>query len=277
MPPIVKRMFLLVVVGLVIGYLLLIAYVYAKQGAMLYFPAKEIESTPHNIGLEYQELTLKTKDGVDISAWYIPAEDARGFLLFCHGNAGNISHRLDSIRIFHGLGLSVLIFDYRGYGKSQGSPDEEGTYYDAEAAWDYLVNILHVKPEKIVLFGRSLGSAVVAELALRKQASALIIESGFTSVPDLGKKFFPHLPVSLISRYHYASISKVGKIKIPKLFVHSPEDEIVPFEHGVKLFEKASEPKEFLKIVGGHNEGFLLSGKVYVDGLQAFISRYLPN
>ncbi len=270
-------MFLLVVVGLVIGYLLLIAYVYAKQGAMLYFPAKEIESTPHNIGLEYQELTLKTKDGVDISAWYIPAEDARGFLLFCHGNAGNISHRLDSIRIFHGLGLSVLIFDYRGYGKSQGSPDEEGTYYDAEAAWDYLVNILHVKPEKIVLFGRSLGSAVVAELALRRQASALIIESGFTSVPDLGKKFFPHLPVSLISRYHYASISKVGKIKIPKLFVHSPEDEIVPFEHGVKLFEKASEPKEFLKIVGGHNEGFLLSGKVYVDGLQAFISRYLPN
>lgn len=270
-------MLLLVVVGLVIGYLLLIAYVYAKQGAMLYFPTKEIEATPHNIGLDYQELTLKTKDSVNISAWYIPAEDARGFLLFCHGNAGNISHRLDSIRIFHGLGLSVLIFDYRGYGKSQGSPGEEGTYNDAEAAWDYLVNILHVKPEKIVLFGRSLGSAVVIELALRKQASALIIESGFTSVPDLGKKFFPHLPVRLISRYHYESISKVEKIKIPKLFVHSPEDEIVPFDQGVNLFEKASEPKEFLKIVGGHNEGFLLSGKVYVDGLQAFIYRYLPN
>lgn len=277
LPGIVKRMLLLIIGGLVIGYLLLIAYVYAKQGSMLYFPTKEIEATPHNIGLEYQELTLHTKDGLDISAWYIPADNARGFLLFCHGNAGNISHRLDSIRIFHDLGLGVLIFDYRGYGKSRGSPDEEGTYLDAEAAWDYLVNILHVKPEKIVLFGRSLGSAVAAEVALRKQASALIIESGFTSVPDLGSKFFPHLPVRFLSRYRYESISKVGRIKIPKLFIHSPEDEIVPYEQGVKLFERACEPKEFLRITGGHNDGFLLSGKEYADGLKTFLSRYLSG
>ncbi len=266
----------LIVGGLVIGYLLLIAYVYARQGAMLYFPTKEIEATPRTIGLDYQELTLRTKDGLDISAWYIPADDARGFVLFCHGNAGNISHRLDSIQIFHSLGLGVLIFDYRGYGKSGGFPDEEGTYIDAETAWDYLVNILHVKPEKIVLFGRSLGSAVAAEIALRKQAGTLIMESGFTSVPDLGKKFFPYLPVGLISRYHYESIRKVGKIKIPKLFIHSPGDEIVPHEQGVELFERASEPKEFLSISGGHNEGFLLSGKEYVDGLKTFLSRYLP-
>ncbi len=277
LPLIVKRMFLLLIASLAAGYLLLIAYVYTKQGEMLYFPAREIEATPYNIGLDYQDLTVGTRDGVDISAWYIPAEDARGFLLFCHGNAGNISHRLDSIKIFHSLGLSVLIFDYRGYGRSKGSPDEEGTYRDAEAAWDYLINVLHVRPEKIVLFGRSLGSAVAAELALRKQAGALIMESGFTSVPDLGKKFFPHLPVRLISRYHYESINKVGRIKLPKLFIHSPEDEIVPYEQGAKLFERAREPKELLKIVGGHNEGFLLSGKVYVDGLDAFLSRYLPD
>ena len=275
--PNIKRMLLLALVGLVIGYLLLIAYVYARQGAMLYFPAKEIEATPHNIGLDYQDVTVRTKDGVEISAWYIPADNARGFILFCHGNAGNISHRLDSIKIFHRLGLGVLIFDYRGYGKSKGSPDEEGTYSDAEAAWDYLVNILHVKPEKIVLFGRSLGSAVAVELALRRQAGAIIMESAFTSVPDLGKKFFPHLPVSLISRYHYESISKVGRIRLPKLFIHSPEDEIVPYEQGAGLFERARDPKEFLKITGGHNEGFLLSGKIYVDGLDAFISEYLPD
>jgi fermentation-respiration switch protein FrsA (DUF1100 family) len=277
LPRIVKRMFLLVIVSLAIGYLLLIAYVYVKQGEMLYYPEKKIDATPYDIGLDFQDLTLRTKDGVDISAWYIPAEDARGFVLFCHGNAGNISHRLDSIKIFHSLGLGVLIFDYRGYGKSKGSPDEEGTYRDAESAWDYLVNVLHVKPAKIVLFGRSLGSAVAAEVALRKQAGALIMESGFTSVPDLGKKFFPHLPVGLISRYHYESINKVGRIKLPKLFIHSPEDEIVPYEQGARLFEKASEPKELLKIVGGHNEGFLLSGKVYVKGMGAFISRYLPD
>ncbi len=276
-PDNVKRMLFLVIISLAIGYLLLVAYVFVTQRGMLYFPSREIETTPHDIGLDYQDLTLKTLDGVDISAWYIPTEDARGFVLFCHGNAGNISHRFDSIKIFHRLGLGVLIFDYRGYGKSKGSPDEEGTYRDAEAAWDYLVNVLHMKPEKIVLFGRSLGSAVAAELALRKQAGALIMESAFTSAPDLGKKFFPLLPVRLISRYHYESIDKVGKIKLPKLFIHSPGDEIVPYEQGVRLFEEASDPKEFLRITGGHNEGFLLAGKVYVDGLDAFISRHLSD
>ncbi len=273
----VKRMLFLVIVSLATGYLLLVSYAYVTQGGMLYFPSREIEATPCDIGLDFQELTLRTRDGVDISAWYIPAEDERGLVLFCHGNAGNISHRLDSIKIFHGLGLGVLIFDYRGYGKSKGSPDEEGTYRDAEAAWDYLINVLHVKPEKIVLFGRSLGSAVAAELALRKQAGALIMESAFTSVPDLGKKFFPYLPVRLISRYHYESISKVGRIKLPKLFIHSPGDEIVPYAQGVRLFEGATDPKEFLRITGGHNEGFLLSGNVYIDGLDAFISEHLTD
>ncbi|MGD1074778.1 MAG: alpha/beta hydrolase, partial [Thermodesulfovibrionales bacterium] len=236
---IIKRMLLAVAIGLALGYILLVAYVYAKQGSMLYFPSREMEATPLTIGLRYEDLTLRTADGLNIAAWYVPAEDQRGAVLFCHGNAGNISHCLDSIRIFHSLDLGVLIFDYRGYGRSQGSPDENGTYRDAEAAWDYLVNSLRVRPEHIVLFGRSLGSAVAAEIALRKQAGALIMESGFTSVPDLGEKFFPHLPVRLIARYHYASISKVDNIKIPKLFIHSPADEIVPYEQGLKLFEKA--------------------------------------
>lgn len=273
----VKRMALQVILGLVLVYLLFMAYVYVKQGSMLYFPLKEIEVTPHAIGLDYQELTLRTKDGVDISAWYVPVNGARGHVLFCHGNAGNISHRLDSLRIFHSLGLGVLIFDYRGYGKSKGSPDEEGTYQDAEAAWDYLVSSLKVKTEKIVLFGRSLGSAVAAETALRKQAGILIMESGFTSVPDLGSTFYPYLPVRLLSKYRYASIEKVGRITIPKLFIHSPEDEIIPYEQGRRLFERASEPREFLQLSGGHNEGFLLSGKMYVDGLRGFLSRYLSK
>jgi fermentation-respiration switch protein FrsA (DUF1100 family) len=272
----VKRMLLVVAIGLVLGYLLLVAYVYAKQGSMLYFPTKEIEATPLDVGLDYRELTLQTKDGIVISAWLIPAEDARGAVLFCHGNGGNISHRLDSIRIFHNLGLDVLIFDYRGYGRSQGSPDEEGTYLDAEAAWAYLVNDLRVKPQSVVIFGRSLGSAVAAEIALRKQTGVLIMESGFTSVPELGKKFYPHLPVRLISRYHYASIDKVGEIRIPKLFIHSPADEIIPYEQGVKLFEGAGGPKEFLRIKGGHNEGLLISGDLYIDGMKDFLTRYLP-
>jgi len=265
---------LLVLAGLTLAYFTLLVYVYVKQDGMLYYPSKEIEITPRDIGLDYRDIALMTKDGVEINAWHVPAERSRGVLLFCHGNAGNISHRLDSIRIFHNLGLDVFIFDYRGYGKSRGIPDEEGTYLDAEAAWDYLVDDLGVNPEKILFFGRSLGSAVAVETVLRKRAGALIIESGFTSVPDLGKKYFPYLPVRLLSRFHYASIDKVGKIEIPKLFIHSPDDEIVPYVQGMRLFEKSHGPKEFLPISGGHNEGFLMSGKAYKNGLDAFLTRY---
>ena len=270
-----RRMLTLGITGLVFGYLALVAFVYLRQPKMLYFPSRQIEATPDSIGLSYDDVTIMTADGLKISAWHIPAPDARGVVLFCHGNAGNISHRLDSIRIFHDLGLSVLIFDYRGYGKSEGSPGEKGTYLDAEAAWDYLVKVRGVDPARIVIFGRSLGSAVAAELALKRRAAALIIESGFTSVPDLGRKLFPHLPVRLLARFHYATVDKVDRISIPKLFIHSPDDEVIPYDQGMILYEKAAEPKEFLRITGGHNEGFLLSGDAYTSGLKQFIERYL--
>ena len=268
-----KRMLYTILIGLALGYLLLIGFVYLRQGSMVYYPTKEIEGTPADIGLKYEEITLKTKDSVNLSAWYVPAKDERGVVLFCHGNAGNISHRLDSIRIFHDLGLSVFIFDYRGYGRSEGSATEKGTYLDAESAWEYLVNVKGVRPEKIILFGRSLGSAVAAELALKHKAAGIIIESGFKTIPALGAKFFPYLPLRLISRFQYSTIDKVGMIKMPKLFIHSPQDEMIPYEHGAALFKNATEPKEFLQITGGHNEGFLTSGKIYTEGLGRFIAK----
>jgi fermentation-respiration switch protein FrsA (DUF1100 family) len=273
----IRRVLLFVILIAAGTYLVIVAYVYLKQGSMLYFPSKEIAATPAHIGLPFEEVSFRTTDGVQIAAWYIPAQPAneRGVVLFSHGNAGNISDRLDSIRIFHGLNLGVLIYDYRGYGRSGGSPTEEGTYRDAEAAWEYLVTYRRVKPEKIVLFGRSLGSAVATEMALRKRAAALIIESGFTSVPDLGSTFFPHLPVRLISRFHYNTAAKVERITIPKLIIHSPDDEIVPFDHGRTIFERAAAPKAFLQIRGGHNEGFLMSGPVYINGLNDFLSPVL--
>jgi len=272
--PGLKRMLVMVAIGLSLGYLGLLAFVYVRQPKMLYYPTKQIEQTPAAIGLSFDEVTFKTADGLTISAWYIPAPDARAVLLFCHGNGGNISHRLDSIRIFHDLGLSVLIFDYRGYGKSDGEPTEKGTYLDAEAAWNFLVNGKGVDPARMVIFGRSLGSAVATELATKKKAGALIIESGFTSIPDLGRKYYPYLPVGLMTRFHYASIDKVGRITLPKLFIHSPEDEVIPYEQGMKLFARAAEPKEFLKLRGDHNEGFLQSGELYINGLNQFISKY---
>jgi fermentation-respiration switch protein FrsA (DUF1100 family) len=272
--PSLKSMLILAVIGLALGYLGLVSFVYVRQPKMIYFPTKEIEKTPAAIGLSFEEVALKTSDGLTIAAWYVPAPDARAVLLFCHGNGGNMSHRLDSIRIFHDLGLSVLIFDYRGYGRSEGAPTEKGTYLDAEAAWHFLVKDKGIDPARMVIFGRSLGSAVAAELAMRKKAGALIIESGFTSIPDIGKKYYPYMPVSLITRFHYATIDKVSSLALPKLFIHSPEDEVIPSDHGVRLFEKAREPKEFLQIRGGHNEGFLQSGYFYINGLEQFIRKY---
>ncbi len=269
-----KRMLLypfFILVGL---YLVLLGYAWLSQGNMLYFPSREITLTPADIGLAYEDISLTASDGMKIAAWYIPAATARGVVLFSHGNAGNISDRLDSIRIFHSLNLGVLIYDYRGYGRSQGAPTEEGTYRDALAGWDYLVSVRGILPEKIILFGRSLGSAVAAEVALRRKAGALIIESGFTSVPDLGSRLYPFLPIRLLARYQYATIDKVGRITIPKLIIHSQQDEIIPFEHGRAVFEKAAEPREFLQIRGGHNEGFLVSGSLYITGMDRFLSRH---
>jgi pimeloyl-ACP methyl ester carboxylesterase len=172
--------------------------------------------------------------------------------------------------------MDVFIIDYRGYGQSEGAPGEESTYLDAEASWEYLVSASGIPPERIIIFGRSLGSAVAAELALRHgDAAGLVMESGFTSVADVGKELFPYLPVGLIVRHKYATIEKVDRIGMPKLIVHSPQDDIIPYSHGVALYRRAAEPKAFLKISGGHNSGFMISGKHYVEGLSRFISECL--
>lgn len=263
--------------ALAVFYLIFAALVYFRQDSLLYFPVRDISVTPRDIGMPFEEITLTTNDKTDLFAWYIPAAARRGVVLFCHGNAGNLSHRLESISIFHRLNLDVLIFDYRGYGKSSGAPSENGTYLDAEAAWNYLVDVRKINPREIIVFGRSLGSAVAAELSLRHSPGVLIIESGFTSIPDLGRKYYPWLPVRLLSRYRYATVEKVKKITAPKLIIHSPHDEIIPFSHGTALFENSLKPAEFLVIQGNHNEGFMISGNIYVDGIDHFIAQHLSR
>ncbi|HDQ40355.1 MAG TPA: alpha/beta hydrolase [Desulfonatronum sp.] len=256
------------------GYLFIAGWVYLRQDAMVYQPLPELLGSPADFGLEYEEAWLKTSDGVDIHGWFVPGRGAvRRVLLFCHGNAGNISHRLDSLKIFHDLGLSVFIFDYRGFGKSRGQPNEKGTYLDAETAWDHLL-ARGYGPEEIFIFGRSLGGAVAAYLAAGKDAAALILESTFTSLPDVGAAFYPYLPVRLLARHRYETITHLRKVRCPVLVVHSIDDEMIPFSHGQSLFATASNPKTFLEISGGHNHGFLISGQHYVEGLRAFLREF---
>jgi len=263
-----------------IGYAVLAAALFLYQPRLLYFPdipTREIEASPADIGLDFEPLTLTTRDDEQLDAWFIPAAQARGVLLFCHGNAGNISHRLDSIRLFHELGLSVLIFDYRGYGRSSGRPAEKGTYRDADAAWDYLVEQRGIAPGQIILFGRSLGAAIAADLATRQGAAAVILESAFTSVPDVAARFYPWLPVRWLSRYQYDTGKKLANIHVPVLIVHSRDDEIIRYANGERLFEAANEPKQFLQLRGGHNDAFMVSGKDYIQGLDSFLDTVLTD
>jgi len=244
------------------------------QSRLVYFPERAIAATPDAIGLSYESVSFETSDGVKLSGWLVPAQESRSVVLFCHGNAGNISHRLESIDVFYRLGLSVLIFDYRGYGKSEGRVSERGTYLDAEAAWQYLVDERQVEPSEIFIFGRSLGGAVGSWLAKGHTPKALIVESTFTSIPDIAAHLYPFLPVRRLARFRYSALDYVRQVDCPVLIVHSRDDEMIPFSHGQRLFEAANEPKQFLEIRGTHNEGFITSGRLYEDGLDLFISEY---
>jgi len=248
------------------------ATLFVNQSRFIYFPDRTIFSTPEELGLRYRSVSFTTADQVKLNAWFIPAEKARGVILFCHGNAGNISHRLETIDIFHRLGYSTFIFDYRGYGKSEGTPSEAGTYLDVEAAWEYLVTQENIQPAQIIVFGRSLGGAIAAWLCGREEPRACIVESSFTSAGDMAADMYPFFPGRLLCRFVYDTEAAVKKIKCPLLIIHSTDDDIVPFSHGRRLFAAASEPKTFLQISGNHNAGFLLSGGRYETGLEDFLN-----
>jgi fermentation-respiration switch protein FrsA (DUF1100 family) len=270
-------MLLNLIIGFAGIYVLLCLLLFLFQKYLIFFPDKTVFFTPNHINLVYEEIHFKTSDDLLINGWLIPADSSEYVLIFCHGNAGNISHRLESIQIFNRLSLDVFIFDYRGFGRSKGSLDEEGTYLDARGAWDYLVAEKGYDPKKIIIFGRSLGSGIASWLAREKQPAALILESSFTSLTDLGAKIYPLFPVRLLSRYNYPTLENLNYIVSPKLFIHSRTDEIIPFSLGMNNYESAPEPKMFLEIQGSHNDGFMVSLPAYMEGINKFISTVRKN
>lgn len=241
-----------------VGYLALCLVVYLTQAKLVYFPGPPPRATPADFALEFRELELRTTDGARLHGWFLPASEARGAVLVSHGNAGSIELRIELARAFVELGWSVLLYDYRGYGKSTGRPDEQGTYRDGEAAYEHLAKVEGLASERIVLHGESLGAGIAFELARRHPCAAVIAESAFTSLPDVGTSAYPFLPVRLLARFRYDNLAKVAELGVPLLLIHSPADEIVPFEHGRRLFAAAREPKRLLLTEGGHNDGGFL-------------------
>jgi len=241
----------------------------------LYFPDKTLRGTPADIGLDYRNLEVTTDSGNTIHGWIVTAEPSRGTLLFCHGNAGNISDRLKSIKVFHDLGMTVVIFDYPGYGQSTGKPHESNLYESAEAVCMSLESEFDMG--RVIIFGRSLGGAVAIELATRVPAACLIVESAFTNTVNIGRELFPILPVKLMLSQHFDSLAKVPTITMPKLFIHSRNDDIIPYRHGVDLYKAAAQPKDFMEITGSHNDGFLATGRDYTDGIEKFLYKTLES
>ena len=252
----------------------------AFERNLIYYPTRELVGSPRDINLDYDSVTFPASDGVALHGWWVPAVAGRAVLLFFHGNAGNISDRLESIRIFNELGLTVFIIDYRGYGRSHGKPSERGTYRDAEGAWRYLVEVRGVDPERLVIFGRSLGAGVATRLAVEHPPAALILESAFTSLPDMARSIFPMLsvlPSRLLVRTRYDSLARMPMIRCPVLIAHSRDDEIIPYDHAKRLLAAAREPKQHLEMRFGHNDGFVLTGSSYAGGIDEFLSAHLGD
>ena len=249
----------------------------------IFFPERQLLETPARWGLSFEEVHFTASDGVKLHGWFVPGESDVTWIWF-HGNAGNISHRLENLMLLHRqLGVNIFLFDYRGYGRSDGKVSEDGTYRDAVGALDYILSRQDINPEKIIYFGRSLGAGVAVELATRRQPYGLILESSFTSVKDMAKKAFPLIPLYLLVHTKYDSLSKMGQVACPTLILHGDEDEIVPVSHAQKLYDATAGPKELYLIPGAsHNNTYLIGDKPYYRVLADFIAslgnrRNLPS
>lgn len=266
--------------------LLLVSLMAGLADRLVYFPVQEHDGgTPAMLGLAHEDVEIAASDGVKIHGWLVPAaapenekvarspagEPRAPTVLFLHGNGGNISHRLDKLAVLHGLGASVLMIDYRGYGRSDGSPDEAGLYRDADAAYDELLRRGR-SADSIVLYGESLGGTVATELAARRPVAALVLESTPTSILEVARHHYPILPVSLFLAARYDALSRIARVNAPILLLHSREDEIVPFTMAEEMLLAAPEPKWLVALRGGHNDCFLRSAETYERALREFLT-----
>lgn len=242
---------------------------------MIYFPEKYPSGiwNPEDYGLTVEDTYFKTEDGLVLHGWFVPSKENKITLLWFHGNAGNLSHRVENIKYLNALDINVFIFDYRGYGKSKGRlPSEKTIYIDSSAAYNYLVQERKIPKENIFFFGRSLGGAVAVEMAKKFDCAGLIIESSFPSAKEMAGLMFPFLPIKYFIKTEFSSAKKLQKIYCSKLFIHGNRDNVIPFKLGKKLFDAAAGPKEFFEIDGaGHNDTYIVGKEKYFNAINRFL------
>lgn len=271
------------IAGVAVGAAILWAGMVLFENSLLFFPSgwprgfPEAEELSRRAGIQVQDCRFDTADGVRLHAWWCRPPDAAVVLLLFHGNAGNLADRAELMLTLASIPAEVLIVDYRGYGRSEGRPSEAGLYADASAAWRFLTEEQRVDPSRIVLLGKSLGGAVAVELATRVDPAGLVVQSSFTSVPDMAAVHYPFVPGALI-RNRFDSAARIAEVRCPVLVVHSTADEIVPYDMGRRLFALAREPKRFLTVEGAaHNETWVVGGRRWLDGLAEFAGQVVTR
>lgn len=262
---------ILILLKIAIGAVVLLLFFRWFERAQIFIPSRSLVASPAELNRPFQDLRLTAEDGVRIQAWFFQADasapHAGSAILLCHGNAGNLSHRLELFRLLLDVGVSVLAFDYRGYGLSEGRPSEKGTYLDAHTAYRWLRE--HgFAAERIIALGESLGGAVAAELAWREPLGGLVLQSTFTSIPDIGAELFPWLPVRWLGRIRYDTRSILPQIKVPVCIMHSRSDTLIPFHHAEVNLAQANEPKMLWELAGDHND---MRPELYRDGIRKFL------
>jgi len=249
----------------------------------VFFPVAELLYTPNDVNLRYEDVRIETSDGLELRGWFVPGEpeiasgsDANVTWLWFHGNGGNIGHRIGELALaHHRTGANIFIFDYRGYGESEGTASEQGTYRDSRAVIEYLASRPGVDPERIVYLGHSLGAAVALELALTRPPLAMVLVSPFASVRDIAKLTLPFPPVGWLVRNHFDSVSRIRQLDVPILVLHGDLDDTVPISQGRKLYDAANQPKRFQTLEGAaHNDTYEVAGEQYWGAIESFLAEY---
>jgi uncharacterized protein len=262
-----------IVLGVLIGATLCLVLL---EKRLIYYPAAALDATPKDLGLAFEEVAIDVEAGVKLHGWFIKSGKEPGVatVLFSHGNAGNIADRLDRVQQWRDLGADFFLYDYRGYGRSTGSPDEEGTYRDGRAAYDFLVKTRRVDPKRLVLMGESLGCAISMQIAAEREAAGLVLEAPFASIAHMAGAIYPFLPLRPFIRTRYDNVAKAARLKMPVFVIQGTRDEVIPVAQGRMVFEAAPQPKQFLAVEGArHNDVYVVGGAKYRGALKDFIAR----